>query len=180
MSDRDLFYQTTAYDLTVKLGKDQAIAFCIEKMKSYQDEIKNMKIYDPDIVTAMDNATNSWGSILSVLSEKNTATFPCTMCGCCCKRVGNIVHNFGLKEKKDNPYYFPYDYDEKGVCEKLGSDNKCTVYDSRPLLCNIDAIVEFQMVDKKKFYMQNALACNKMMDEDNVPMDFRIDINKIQ
>ena len=103
--------------------------------------------------------------------------FPCTMCGGCCKRIGNVVSNFRLKESKDDPYYFPYDYDENGVCEKLDSENKCTVYENRPLLCNIDAIIKFQGVDKKEFYMQNAFTCNKIMDEDNISMEFRININ---
>ena len=39
---------------------------------------------------------------------------------------------------------FPFGHDENGVCEKL-VDNKCTVYETRPLLCRVKSM-------HKKFY----------------------------
>jgi Fe-S-cluster containining protein len=86
------------------------------------------------------------------------------MCGCCCKRVGIF---------KETGIYFPYDVDENGVCEML-ENNKCKVYDNRPLLCNIEKLANVAKIDKYIFFKENIKVCNKMMDEDNMPLEYRI------
>lgn len=90
--------------------------------------------------------------------------FPCTQCGCCCRRVG-ALKSLGAD--------FPYDTDEFGVCEML-EDNKCKVYNNRPTICNIEKYAKEQRIDKELFFSENIDACNKMMDEDNVPLGYRI------
>ena len=99
--------------------------------------------------------------------------FPCSGCGCCCKRIKSVVELLNLKDKS-TPLFFPYNWDSNGVCENLLPDNKCRVYENRPLICNIEKVTEYFGYEKSSFYSQNVLACNKMMEEDNVPLRFRI------
>lgn len=91
--------------------------------------------------------------------------FPCTKCGCCCKRIGHVI-----KIAKGS---FPYKADENGACEML-ENNKCKVYDHRPDLCNIDKMATLCGFDKEVFYVENIKACNEMMDQDNIPLEYRI------
>ena len=103
-------------------------------------------------------------------------SFPCTGCGCCCKRIKSAVKHYNVTDKK-HPLYFPYTWDENGVCENLTEDNKCKVYDNRPLLCNVDKFAEYINYNKKEFYKSNIRACNYMMDLDNVSLELRIKDN---
>lgn len=101
--------------------------------------------------------------------------FPCSGCGSCCRRINKAVENLGLENiDKDNELYFPYKWDETGRCEMLTDDNKCLVYENRPLLCNIDKFLSIIDITKEDFYAMNIVACNIMMDEDNLPLKYRI------
>jgi uncharacterized protein len=91
--------------------------------------------------------------------------FPCTKCGCCCKRVGEAVRISGIQ--------FPYGFNDKGECEML-VDNKCIVYANRPWICNVDKIIKKNKFNKKIYYKETARECNKMMDEDGISKNFRI------
>ena len=91
--------------------------------------------------------------------------FPCTQCGCCCRRVGEVIKK-GVT--------FPYKVREDGSCEMLTDDNKCKVYDSRPILCNISELGKTLGRDPIKFYKENIEICNRIMEEDNIPVKFRI------
>lgn len=96
--------------------------------------------------------------------------FRCSGCGECCKHINVAVENTKhLKELE-----FPYKWDESGRCDKLGEDNRCTVYNNRPLLCNIDKFIKVFKIDKDKFYDMNIKACNDLMDDNNVDLSFRI------
>lgn len=96
--------------------------------------------------------------------------FKCTGCGSCCKRV-NIV----VKATSHIPELtFPYQWDESGRCEKLGNDNQCTVYEIRPLICNVELLAEFLAIDKDLFYNENYNACIILQEEDKVDEIFKI------
>lgn len=99
--------------------------------------------------------------------------FPCTSCGCCCKRVDAIVKNLSQNNPKDD-LYFPYKWDESGKCENLEKDNTCRVYDNRPLVCDINSVGRKSNLNLKDFYNLNIVACNKIMDEDNIDKSLRI------
>jgi len=99
--------------------------------------------------------------------------FPCSGCGACCRRAKQTVEKLNITDP-NNEFYFPYKWDETGRCEKLTDDNKCSVYETRPTVCNIDKTILLSGIDKKKFYEINIKACNKAMDEDNMPMEYRI------
>lgn len=75
-----------------------------------------------------------------------------------------------IKNKEIN---FPYKAKENGECEML-IGNKCKVYKTRPLICNIDELIKTLHVKRKDFYKENIQECNKMMDEDNIPKKYRI------
>ena len=100
--------------------------------------------------------------------------FPCTGCGSCCKRIRSVVQSINIYEN-NHPLYFPHRWTSEGVCEHLTEENKCAIYETRPLLCNVEKLAEILVVDKKKFYQENILVCNKLMDIDNIPLQFRIE-----
>lgn len=101
-------------------------------------------------------------------------TFPCTGCGCCCKRISYFVDKIDLLPKKyRKKLKFPYKHNN-GVCEKLMEDNKCAIYENRPLICNIDKFIEEFKLNKEEFYEINIKYCNEFMNEDNIPNNFRI------
>lgn len=99
--------------------------------------------------------------------------FPCTGCGACCRRAKQTVERLAITDPL-NEFYFPYKWDETGRCEMLAEDNKCSVYENRPTVCNIDKTIALSGVDKKKFYTDIIESCNKAMDEDKMPLEYRI------
>jgi Fe-S-cluster containining protein len=99
-------------------------------------------------------------------------TFPCSMCGACCRRIKWVVESM-------EHFDFPYKWNEKGVCEKLSTENKCMVYDNRPLICNIEAMQPFFDIPEQDFYNINIDACNGIMDEDGLPEEYRITKQKL-
>ena len=97
--------------------------------------------------------------------------YPCTKCGCCCKRVG-----LAAKLVEGTEFEFPFGWDDTGKCEKLGIDDLCTVYDDRPIICNIDKLMSVLDVNKDEYYKLNIESCNKMMDDLGVAESKRITI----
>lgn len=103
--------------------------------------------------------------------------FPCSGCGACCRRIKTIVESL---EEYNNDFYskneFPYNWDESGRCEMLSEDNKCKVYENRPLICNVKEVSSFYSMSQEKFYLLNASVCNSLMDEDGTPKEFRLNV----
>lgn len=95
-------------------------------------------------------------------------SFPCTGCGCCCKII-NVLHEAAQAFKDKVDVSFPYKWDETGRCEKLGDDNKCMVYDNRPLICKVDEIGELFGLTTEENHQLTAKSCNKLI------LDFGID-----
>ncbi len=94
--------------------------------------------------------------------------FPCTSCGACCSFIEGIE--------------FLSEYNNNGQCSKL-VDNKCTIYESRPLLCRIDESYEqifSTLMTQEEFYMQNALACNVLQEKLGIDTSYRVYIDKPQ
>lgn len=94
--------------------------------------------------------------------------FPCTSCGACCSSIEGIEF---LKE-----------FNIKGRCSML-IENKCTIYESRPLLCRIDESYEqifSTLMTKEEFYLQNATACNALQEKLGIDTRYRVYINKSQ
>lgn len=91
--------------------------------------------------------------------------FPCTQCGCCCKRAKQVLDQGSI--------LFPYGYKEDGSCEML-IDNKCSVYENRPDICNISVMAKRSGLPLTDHKEANIKACNDMMDEDNINIKYRI------
>lgn len=107
--------------------------------------------------------------------------FPCTGCGECCRKVGAVLANRALD---DTPLgkllkIFPYKANEQGHCEML-VDGKCSVYENRPLICNVRRMTEvFYSADPAGHYIASAQACNHMIDEAGLDQSYKIDIDQL-
>ena len=88
-------------------------------------------------------------------------SFKCTQCGACC-RMFNFA-DIEIIRDKNSPHYFPYDFDKNGVCEKL-VDNKCSVYEDRPYICNVDKVQKNSGLSKKEYYKATKMACATIID----------------
>ena len=140
--------------------------------------------------------------------------FPCTGCGQCCRMVGKSAAAFQVMktnrhqlEKHEYEMYktysdafegsHPHEKNEKinsyvqlvakedGSCVHLGEDNKCTVYDKRPVICRVEEMYYIQAkmqagkkgskpLQKSEYYLQNATACNTMQIAANIGEEFRV------
>lgn len=101
-------------------------------------------------------------------------SFPCTGCGACCRRVGKIMDTIAEASDQNSQLYFPYKWDETGKCEMLLPDNSCSVYENRPLICNVDKLHSLFAIPKAEYYALTIGLCNQMMDDDGLPERFRI------
>jgi|APGre2960657404_1045060.scaffolds.fasta_scaffold51535_3 Fe-S-cluster containining protein len=102
--------------------------------------------------------------------------FPCTGCGGCCRLIGELLRD---PPGSDIPMYkyaiesFPYKADENGVCEKL-VDNRCSVYEDRPLLCNVTALGTLLRKNMKDWYSENVKYCNWIIDRLGIDKSYKI------
>lgn len=68
--------------------------------------------------------------------------FPCDACGACCKHIGITLRAQAKLEGSFAKAIAEFPYKLVGdMCEKFDvATNKCTVYETRPLLCNVNAL----------------------------------------
>ena len=108
------------------------------------------------------------------MSETNhSMDFPCTSCGLCCTTVGSL-----LDQKFDDPNVqtlidaFPFDTVD-GVCEML-KDGLCSVYDQRPILCNVKLVGIFLGLEQNQWYKAQAATCNKVIEENQLDSSYKV------
>ena len=89
--------------------------------------------------------------------------FPCTSCGVCCRHVDRLHASAA----------FPY-ANTNGVCEKLGSDDRCTVYEDRPLACRVDALGAALGVGRAEWHALTATLCNQIQRTAGLPSRWRV------
>lgn len=78
--------------------------------------------------------------------------FTCDCCGECCRHIIGIVE---LQE-----FCLP-----DGSCKYLLTNNKCSIYDNRPLICQVDEYykdVIYPFMSLEDFYDINNKACNEL------------------
>lgn len=79
--------------------------------------------------------------------------FKCDKCGLCCMRVGQ------------SPIYKNLDRGD-GVCRFFDDASKlCTIYENRPILCNIDKAYDhffYEKMSRKQYYRMNYEACRRL------------------
>ena len=82
--------------------------------------------------------------------------FPCSKCGACCRKIGRVCPDL---EGPD------------GSCIYLSSDNLCSIYQDRPIFCNVDKFYDKYFKDKmsrEEFYELNLAECKKLQDDDTI------------
>lgn len=115
------------------------------------------------------------------------AEFPCTGCSLCCRNVRKL-HTDALSYPKSSIVYkaavaFPYTWDEDGCCVML-KNNLCSVYEDRPLLCNVKQLSNLIALeantDLNSVYALAADACNNFISAYNLDPSFMIDASQFQ
>jgi len=94
--------------------------------------------------------------------------FDCDKCGCCC-RILDSLHSH-LKESytgKDLDIDIIKDMDGgNGVCKHLGKDNLCTIYSSRPDICNTkvlyDRLKKYTDISEDEYYSNIKITCKML------------------
>lgn len=73
----------------------------------------------------------------------------------CCRQMGKIVPEMDRGD---------------GVCIYLNSDNRCEIYEDRPIICNTDKIYEKFLknrITREEFDRLNEEACKYLQQENN-------------
>ena len=110
-------------------------------------------------------------------SKNDDIVFPCSGCGSCCKRIDRVNESMqGDFLEKYPETRFPYQH-EGGRCEKLSDDNQCTVYEDRPIVCDVSRMKKYYpSLSDKQFININIDICNSMMDEDKIDSSYRLKV----
>jgi len=110
------------------------------------------------------------------MGAKDKVKMPCIGCGLCCTIVGKHFENYD-----NHPKYmqkalddFPYEVRPDGTCDKLGKDMKCTVYENRPLACDMERLYSFGKkelkITRKEYYSRlNVEGCMTLFKEKGYP-----------
>ena len=112
-------------------------------------------------------------------SEKK---FPCTMCGACCARIGEVVRTAEI-DGVDLGYAFPVNDD--GSCGHripiMTAEGNvrpgCEIYETRPIVCNIELGAPQDMT-RREWFRLNAMSCNYMQEEQNIDNAYRVKVDK--
>ena len=72
---------------------------------------------------------------------------------------------------------FPYKTTESGACEMLLEDGRCSVYECRPLLCDVKKGGLLMKVDETEWFRMNALVCNQMIEEANLGAEYLVSLD---
>jgi len=85
----------------------------------------------------------------AIIEQESMMKFLCSGCGACCKIIS---------------------------CRYLGADMKCTIYDTRPDICNVETMAKIRGVDRIPYFIQNTLVCHSLIDYYGMDESFKIDI----
>lgn len=111
--------------------------------------------------------------------------FNCTACSLCCKKVKQTIDAAKQSIDIGNIGYhlyeiasFPFSSKEDGSCEMLGEDGRCSIYESRPDICNIETtrIKYFANISKEEYYSLTAASCNQLITEAGIEKKFLINV----
>ena len=93
--------------------------------------------------------------------------FPCNGCGLCCENIGHI-NELTSYDRGDS------------VCKFL-KDKQCSIYNDRPLICQIDGMYEhvfYEHFSKEEYYFENLKACKQMQMERGLSEGEQVDVSK--
>lgn len=96
--------------------------------------------------------------------DSSNQPFPCTKCGACCLSI----HQSEL---------YAFLLNDEGKCKHLTKEHQCSIYSTRPSLCNIEHSYEAHFktnMSKENFYKLNAKACNELQERLGIDERFRV------
>ena len=100
--------------------------------------------------------------------------FPCTGCGLCCRNIQNALTWDAPKWMKPAIAAFPYKVMPDGSCEMMVG-NQCSVYEDRPLLCNLERQAEEldMPMNRQEWFDMNVKGCHTLQwkARDNLRME---------
>lgn len=82
--------------------------------------------------------------------------FPCTACGCCCRRV-HLDPSWPRGLLKPD-----------GSCVHLLPDDRCRIYEARPPVCRIGHGLAASGLTEGEYLRATAALCNQWQDEDGI------------
>ena len=91
--------------------------------------------------------------------------FKCVMCGMCCRNINRYRDEVYPILKEILGATVPkFDIeDDNGACVYLTKDNKCSIYEQRPVLCNTEKMFELLSkalnLRKSELYQAQNIAC---------------------
>ena len=102
--------------------------------------------------------------------------FPCTQCGQCCKQIGAILNNVSIYPTvvQDLINRFPYEVNSDGSCSMLSGDNTCSVYQNRPIMCNIKLMGQLLRQPEQQWHQQQADVCNQLITNAGLSPDYLV------
>jgi Fe-S-cluster containining protein len=79
---------------------------------------------------------------------------------------------------KDLINRFPYDTNPDGSCSMLNEDGLCSVYENRPIMCNVKLMGQLLHQDTTEWYRINAENCNKLINDANLDPKYLVQISE--
>lgn len=92
------------------------------------------------------------GKIIEAAKIIYPGHFKCSECGECCRHISNILPDFDTGN---------------GVCCHLDDDGRCDIYDSRPLICQVENFWEKclkRKISKEDWYDINYESCKSLQE----------------
>ena len=79
---------------------------------------------------------------------------------------------------KDLINRFPYDINPDGSCSKLNEEGLCSVYENRPIMCNVQLMGQLLHQDTTEWYRMNADNCNKLINAADLDPKYLVQISE--
>ena len=101
--------------------------------------------------------------------------FPCTQCGQCCRHISSILaHSNYPTVVQDLVNRFPYEVNDDGSCSMLTEDGLCSVYENRPIMCNINLMGQLLQQSQADWHRKQADVCNELISNAGLSPDYLV------
>lgn len=99
------------------------------------------------------------------------SAFPCTNCGLCCRNMAVTIPAAAMLARNLNrpDLRFPHGHVD-GTCNKLDiRTGRCTIYSSRPPICDLAVVAKAVNMPLEEFYRANAKGCEDLIRKAGLP-----------